>query len=125
MWLVANVSEALGRDPAGAEHRARVVDQHVDARLGRRDLRGHPTRLGHEREIGEVRAVRHPRPTLPQAPERDVGPSPVARDQHDARAHPRERFRGHLADAGGAPGDHHDLVLHRSCLPSRWTGCKR
>ena len=46
--------------------------------------------------------------------QRRLGPPLVARDEHDARAHPRERQNRGFADAGCRAGRDHGLAPHDS-----------
>ena len=46
--------EAVRRDVAGGEHRARVVGEHVDPRMAVEELAGEPTHLVEPREVGDV-----------------------------------------------------------------------
>src|SRR5262249_45990522 len=50
--------QAVGRDASLAEQGARVIDEHIDARLGGSDLVPHAFHFGEAREIGIERAMR-------------------------------------------------------------------
>ncbi len=104
--------EPVRGDLPMAEHGPRVVDQDVDARLGRRDLRRHAPGVADQGEIGVVRAVGDARAARPQALERGLAARAIARHQHQARAPAGELLGRDLADPGGAAGDDDDLALH-------------
>jgi hypothetical protein len=108
--------EAVRGDPAAAEHRARVVHQHVDPWLGRRDLGGHPLGVGDEGEVGVVRDVADTRPPRAQARQGRLATRAVPRHQHQPRAQAGQTLGRDLADSGGAAGHHHDLAVHAPSL---------
>ena len=110
--------QAFGSDAPVGENGAGVVDQHIDARLARRDLGADPLRLGHQREIGRIRAMPTPGAIASSVAQRCLGAACVASHEHDARAHFRQRLRRDGANARRDAGRHDRLALHRETSPT-------
>ena len=104
-----------------AEHRAGIVDQHVDARLGRRRFPwpAGSARPGAKHRRNE-RCASSPGAISRNRRQRGLAPAFAARHQDDARAHRGQSLRRYLSDARGAAGNNHYFSLHgcRQCTLS-------
>ena len=70
-----------------------------------------------DREVGQMgRVAEAGRERLKPLQQR-VGARAVAGDEHDARAHPRQRLDRLLAQARRRAGGDHDLALHHRICP--------
>ena len=112
--------QPLRRHMPLGEHGAGVVDQHVDARLARRDGETGAPGLRHARKVGKAALVSEPRRCGFKLRQRALGALLVARHEHDSRARFGERKNRGLADPGGGAGRNHGLALHaHQRCPSR------
>ncbi len=108
--------EAVRREGAAREDRARIVDQHVDARRGCGDLAADALGFGQAGEVGIVNSVAETRRRRVEPGARRLAAAAVACDDDHPRAHRGEAYGGDLADAGGCAGDHHGLAVHAGLL---------
>ena len=108
--------EAVGRHAAAREDRARIVDQHVDARLGSRDLGAEALDLGELRQVGIVNGVAEAGCGGLELRERRPPTGAIARHDDQPRPHAGEAQGRDLADPGGCAGHHHGLVAHTVLL---------
>ena len=90
--------QTFRRHPPAREHRARVVDQHVDALLARRDRGAHAASFGHAGEIGQMHAMAEPRRNRLEPAQRRLGAALVAGDEDDAGASSGELHNRDFAD---------------------------
>ena len=119
MWLSAKVrSSPSAVSKRAPEHVAGIVEEHIDARLGRGDLRPDLLHVGDERQVGIVDAMRRARADLAQPRQRLLRPRAVAGDHDDAGALPGELLRRDPADARRGAGDDDDFVVDGTALPA-------
>jgi hypothetical protein len=117
--------DPLRRDFPGGKKAAGIIDQNVDARLGRRDFRADPFYLAKQRKVGVIGAMCSIRSDRTQRREGLIGPALIARNHHDAGAEPSQSFRCALPDSRGGPGDHDDLPPDRRLLSCDHRSCCR
>ena len=78
----------------------------------RGDLRPHPLRLAHQRQVGDIGSVAEPGRRRLETGKRRIGAGGVAGDQDDARAQTGQRQDRLFANAGGRPRRHNCLAVH-------------
>ncbi len=114
--------EALGRELAKPEHVSGVVDEDIDARLGRGDLRPDLLHLSDQRQIGIMDAMVDARADLAQTLERFLRPRAITGDHDDAGALPGELLGSDPADTRGRAGDDDDFAFDRTLPWYCWDG---
>ena len=118
--------EAVLRERAAEVHHPCVVDQDVDLRVRREDLRRHATYVALRRQVGEVQddvAVAGARGDL-----RDgvLATPAVAAHERQARSEPGQRDGRLPPDAGRRTGEHAGLARHpgvRRAASSAFRAC--
>jgi hypothetical protein len=110
--------QAVWREPPPIEQRARVVDEDIDARLGRRNLSGRSARFSNAGEIGVDQPVWDAWSRAAHVGQRCGGSRSIASDEDDPRSLARQLRGSGLADTGRTTGNDDDLAL-RPALPSQ------
>src|SRR5579885_135455 len=108
----------LGDVPIG-KNRSGVVDENINARLFLYNLGSHPLHLGETGKVGIMDAMSNTAARGLEPRQCHARARPVAGDENDASAHPREAFSSNLADPGGGASHNDRLAPHCAFLKPR------
>ena len=106
--------EAIVSEPAAGEHRPRVIDQDIDARLLAGDFDRHALHLGDAGQISVMNRVGEVWCFFVKPREGHLSARLAPRDQDDPGAPLRKPVRGNLANPRGTAGNDDRLALHRN-----------